>query len=259
LQDAPDEEVFDHIRRFNGEDEFEDIHTINFIPVTARIARRNLHWMEVTYFQWAALRHGLIRHPDDRVSNTLEEVMRYLAMVGWMCFDQMATMNARIPLYGDGNYTQLRGDMVNHDERIEALERNWDGHNCEINELFQRDWDKVRELRERMDTLEQTLEVTQAALGRATVEMVRLRAVTNTNNMRLAAVLHGRENPVLVESSPELEAGPSQFPQMGEEDPHRLVPIEDLGSALESGEDDVFDEDREVVESMTSWASSPVL
>jgi hypothetical protein len=54
LQDAPDEEVYNHIRWFNGEDEFEDIHMINFIPVTAWIVRRNLHWMEVTHFQWVA-------------------------------------------------------------------------------------------------------------------------------------------------------------------------------------------------------------
>jgi hypothetical protein len=215
--------------------------------------------MEVTRFQRAALRHGLIRHPDDRVSNTLEEAMRYSAMLGWMYFDQMAPMNARIPLYGEGNYTQLRGDVVNHDEKIEELERRREGHEEELEWLFQRDWDEVCELCDRVDTLEWTLEMTQAALGRATVEMVRLRAVTNTNNTRLAAVLHGRDNPVLVELLPEPEVGPSRFPQMGEDDPHRLVPIEDLGSASESGEDEVFDKDREEVESMTSRISSPVL
>jgi hypothetical protein len=215
--------------------------------------------MEVTNFQWAALRRGLIHHPDDRVLNTLEEAMRYSAMVGWMCFDQMVTMNARIPLFGDGNFEQLRGNIVDHDKRLEELERRRESHECELNELFQRDWDEVRELRNRVDTLERMLELTQGALGRATMEMMRLRVVVNTNNIRLAVVLHGRENPVLVESSPELEAGPSRFPQVEEGNPHHLVPIEELGSGEESGEDEIFDEDREEVESMTSRASSPVL
>jgi hypothetical protein len=115
-------------------------------------------------------------------------------------------------------------------------------------------------LHEQVDTLKRTLETTQGALGRATVEMVRLRVVVNTNNTRLAAVLHGRENPVLVESLPEPEAGPSQFPQVEDGNPHHLIPIEDFGSASESGEDEIFNEDREVVETaITSWASSPVL
>ena len=139
------------------------------------------------------------------------------------------------------------------------MERRREGHERELDELFQRDWDEVRELCDRVDTLEQTLEMTQVALGRMTVEMMRLRAVTNTNNTRLAAMLHGRENPVLVESLPELEAGPSRFPQVGEDDPHCLVPIEDLGSVSGSGEDEIFDEDREEMESMTSRVSSPVL
>jgi hypothetical protein len=205
------------------------------------------------------LRRGLVCHPDDRVSNTLEEAMRYSAMLGWMCFDQMASMNARIPLFGKGNYTQLRGDVVNHDERLEELERRYQSHEDELEWLFQQDWEEVGELRERVDTLERTLEAMQAALGRATVEMVRLRAVVNTNNTRLASIIHGRDNLVLVGSLLELEAGPSRFPQMEEGDPHRLVPIEDLGSALESGEDEVFDEDREEMDSMTSRVSSPVL
>jgi hypothetical protein len=225
---------------------------IDYIPVMAWIAHCNLQMMDVTSFQQAALRRGLICHPDDRVSNTLEELMRYSAMIGWMCFDQMATMNACIPLFGDGNFEQLRGDIVNHDERLEELEWRREGHERELDDLFQRDWEEVRELRDRVDTLEQTLEATQAALGRVTVEMVRLRAVTNTNNTRLVAVLHGRENPVLVESSPEPEAGPSRFPQVEVDNPHHLVLIEDLGSASESGEDEIFDEDREEVESMTS-------
>jgi hypothetical protein len=59
----------------------------------AWIACQNLRMMDVTAFQWAALRRGLICHPDDCVSNTLEEVMRYSAMIGWMCFDQMVMMN----------------------------------------------------------------------------------------------------------------------------------------------------------------------
>jgi hypothetical protein len=110
----------------------------------------------------------------------------------------------------------------------------------------------VRELCDRVDTLEWTLEMTQGALGRATAEMVKLRVVTNTNNTRLVAVLHGRENPVLVESLLELEAGLSRFPQVEEGNPHCLVLIEELGSGLESGEDEIFDEDREEMESMTS-------
>jgi hypothetical protein len=227
--------------------------------VTAQVAQRNLRNLEIMPYQRAALRRGLVRHPDNRVSNTLEEVMRYSAMLGWMCFDQMVSMNAHIPLFGEGNYTQLRGDIVDHDERLEELERRMGSHEDELERLYQRDWDEVRELRERVDSLEQMLEMTQSALGRATVEMVRLRVVTNTNNTWLAVVLHGRDNPVLVGSLPELEAGPSQFPQLEEGDPHRLVPIEDLGSASESGEDEVFDEDREEVESMMSWVSSPVL
>ena len=129
--------------------------------------------------------------------------MRYSAMLGWMAFDQMATMNAWIPLFGDGNFEQLRGDIVDHDERLEELERRRISHEEELDRLYTRDWDEVAELRTRVDTLERTLEMTQAALGRATVEMVRLWAVTNTNNTRLAAVLHRRDNPVLVESSPE--------------------------------------------------------
>jgi hypothetical protein len=39
---------------------------------------------------------------------------------------------------------------------------------------------------------------------------------------------------------------------MEEGDPHHLVPIEDLRSVSESGEDEVFDEDGEEVESVTS-------
>jgi hypothetical protein len=227
--------------------------------VTARIARWNLRNLEVMSYQRAALRRGLVHHPDDRVSNTLEEAMRYSAMLGWMCFDQMVSMNTHIPLFGEGNYTQLRGDVMDHNERLEELERRYQSHKDELGRLFQRDWDKVEELRGRVDTLERTLEAMQVALRRATVEMVRLRAVTNTNNTRLAAVLHGRDNPVLVELSPEPEAGPSWFPQVEEGNPHRLVPIEDLGSASESGEDEVFDEDRVEVKSMTSRVLSPVL
>jgi hypothetical protein len=215
--------------------------------------------MEVTDFQHAALRRGLICHPDDRVSSTLEEAMRYSVMLGWMCFDQIVTMNARIPLFGDGNFEQLWGDIINHDERLEELERRREAHEREFDELYRRDWDEVRELCDRVDTLEQTLEAMQVALGRATVEMVRLRAVTNTNNTRLATVLHGRENLVLVESLPEPEAGPSRFPQVEEGNPHCLVPIEDLGSVSESGEEEIFDEDREEVELMMSQVSSPVL
>jgi hypothetical protein len=79
--------------------------------------------LEVTPYQWVALRWGLVRHPDDWVSSTLEESMRYSVMLGWMVFDQMATMNARIPLFGEGNFMQLRGDIVDHDERLEELER----------------------------------------------------------------------------------------------------------------------------------------
>jgi hypothetical protein len=172
--------------------------------------------MEVTRFQWAALRRGLICHEGDRVSNTLEEVMRYSVMLGWMCFDQMATMNTRIPLFGEGNFEQLRGDIVDHDEHLEELEQRRVDMEEELERLFARDWDRVHELEERVDTLERMLESTQGALGRVTVEMMRLRAVVNTNNTRLVAVLHGRENPVVVESSPEPEAGPSQFPQMEE-------------------------------------------
>jgi hypothetical protein len=97
--------------------------------------------------------------------------------------------------------------------------------------------------------------MTQSALGRVTVEMVRLRAVTNTNNTRLAALLHGRDNPVLVESSPE----PSQLPQLAADHPHRLVPIEDLGSPSDSEEEEIFDEDERERVSMTSRQSSPVL
>jgi hypothetical protein len=41
--------------------------------------------------------------------------------------------------------------------------------------------------------------------------------------------------------------------------PHHLVPIEDLGSALESGEDEIFDEDRGERVSMMSRQLSPVL
>jgi hypothetical protein len=232
---------------------------VDYLPVTARIARRNLCNMDVMRFQRAALRRGLVQHPDDWMPSTLEQAMRYSAMIGWMAFDQMATMNARIPLFGDGNFAQLRGDIVDHDERLEELERRRESHEEELDRLYTRDWDKVAELRERVDTLERTLEMTQVALGRATVEMVRLRAVTNTNNTRLAAMLHGRDNPVLVESSPEPEAGPSRFPQMEEGHPHRLIPVEDLGSALESGEEEIFDEDREERVSMTSRQSSPVL
>jgi hypothetical protein len=215
--------------------------------------------MDVTTFQRAALRRGLVEHPDDRMPANEERSMRYAAMIGWMAFDQMATMNARIPLFGDGNFEQLRGDIVDHDERLEELERRRVSHEEELDRLYTRDWDEVAELRTRVDTLERTLEMTQAALGRATVEMVRLRAVTNTNNTRLAAMLHGRENPVLVESSPESEAEPSRFPQLAEDHPHRLVPIGDFGSPSDSGEEEIFDEDERERVSMTSRQSSPVL
>jgi hypothetical protein len=232
---------------------------VDYLLVTARIARQNLRNMDVTRFQRAALRRGLVQHPDDRMPSTLEQAMRYSAMIGWMAFNQMATMNARIPLFGDGNFEQLQGDIVDHDERLEELERRRESHEEDLNRLYNQDWDEVEELHGRVDTLERTLEMTQVALGRATVEMVRLRAVTNTNNTRLVAVLHGRDNLVLVESSPEPEAGPSRFPQLGEDNPHRLVPIEDLGSVSESEEDEIFDEDRVERESMTSRQSSPVL
>jgi hypothetical protein len=215
--------------------------------------------MDVTDFQRVALRRGLIEHPDDRMPSGVEQSMRYAAMIGWMAFDQMAAMNARIPLFGDGNFEQLRGDIVDHDERLEELERRRVSHEEELDRLYTRDWDEVAELRTRVDTLERTLEMTQAVLGRATVEMVRLRAVTNTNNMRLAAMLHGWDNPVLVESSSEPEAGPSRFPQLAEDDPHRLVPIEEFGSLSDSGEEEIFDEDERDRVSMTSRQSSPVL
>ena len=70
--------------------------------------------MDVTNFQRAALRRGLVEHPDDRMPVAEERSMRYAAMIGWMAFDQMATMNVRIPLFGDGNFTQLQGGIVDH-------------------------------------------------------------------------------------------------------------------------------------------------
>jgi hypothetical protein len=185
--------------------------------------------MKVTDFQWAALRRGLIRHKGDRVSSTLEEAMRYMAMIRWMAFDQMATMNVRIPLFGDGNFTQLQGGIVDHNERLEDLERRYWDVEERLDRAYDRHHDVVDMLEGRINTLERTLEATQGALGQATVKMMRLRAVVNTNNTRLAVVLHGRENLVVVESLPELEAGPSWFPQMGEGDPHCLIPIEELG------------------------------
>jgi hypothetical protein len=151
----------------------------------------------------------LICHEEDRVSSTLEEAMRYLAMIGWMAFNQMAMMNAHIPLYGDENYEQLRSDIVDHDERLEDVERRYrdiDEELTQMDDCVYRDMDMSEE---QINTLERMLEVTQVVLGRVMVEMMWLRVVVNTNNTRLVVVLHGRENPVVVEDTLELEVGPS--------------------------------------------------
>jgi hypothetical protein len=124
--------MYDRICCFNGEDEFEDIQTSDFLLVTARIAQCHLQWMDVMLYQRAALQRGLICHKEDQVLDTLEATMRYLVMIGWMVFNQMATMNAHIPLYGDGNYKQLRGDIIDHDKRLEELERRYRDVDAEL-------------------------------------------------------------------------------------------------------------------------------
>jgi hypothetical protein len=144
--------------------------------------------------------------------------MRYSAMIGWMAFDQMVTMNARIPLYRDGNYEQLQGDIINHGERLEDLERRYQGVDKELERMSDGTYHWVLELEERVSTLERTLEVTQSALSRSLVELMRLRAVVNTNNIRLVGILHGRENPIIVDDSP--EPGPLRLPQLPEGYPH---------------------------------------
>jgi hypothetical protein len=40
-----------------------------------------------------------------------------------MVMDQMVSMNKWIPLYGVGGFEQLHNDLVDHEERIERMER----------------------------------------------------------------------------------------------------------------------------------------
>jgi hypothetical protein len=178
-----------------------------------------------------------------------------MAMVSWMVFDQTATMNEWIPLYGDGSYEQLCGDMVEHDEQLEEIERRYLDVDDELNQMSNGMYHWASELEGRVETLEQMVGELRSALQRSLVELMRLRVVVNTNNVRLAAVLHGRENLVVVEDSP--EPGPLRLPQLSEGHPHQLVPIEDLVESRLLRLLSVFDEDMEVIETVvTSWEGS---
>jgi hypothetical protein len=201
----------------------------------------------------------LIQHEEDHISDSLESMMRYVAMIGWMAFNQMAMMNTRIPLYGDGNYEQLQGDVVDHDECLEMLERRYTGVDKELNQISDGTYHWVTELEERVEQLEGMVAELRLGLHRSLVELVRLQAVVNTNNHHLASIIHRRDNPIVVDNL--LEPGPLRLPQLPEGHPHQLVPIEDLGSEEElEGERSVFDEDAEVQETaVMSRASSPEL
>jgi hypothetical protein len=66
--------------------------------------------------------------------------------------------------------------------------------------------------------LERMLEAMQSAPSRPPAEPTRLQVIINTNNVELVAILHGRENPIVVDDLPEL--GPSRLPQLPEDHPH---------------------------------------
>jgi hypothetical protein len=129
--------------------------------------KRNSHrlwYMDMTLFQRAMIRRDLIQHEEDCVSRILEDSMRYTAMVGWMVFDQMATMNERIPLYGDGSYEQLQGDVVEHNERLEEIKRRYGDVDAELNQMSDRTYHWVVELEGRVENLEGTVVELRLAL-----------------------------------------------------------------------------------------------
>jgi hypothetical protein len=103
--------------------------------ISSRLACHHLCHLEVIPYQWATLHWGLVPNEEDRVSEILEDSIRYMVTVGWMVFDQMATMNEHIPLYGNGGYKQLRGDVVDHNKRLETMERRYEELDKQVDQV----------------------------------------------------------------------------------------------------------------------------
>jgi chromosome segregation ATPase len=181
----------------------------------------------------------------------LEDSMQYSAILGWLAFDQLATLNERILTWGDGHFEGLRSDVVEGNERIERLERNQESLEEEVNRANDVLYRRRLDMEVRLDMTEERLVQVRSAIHLANVEMRHLCGVVSRLLTRLAALEHGRGNPIVVEDSEEDER---EYPQLPVGDPGQLVEIEDI-SELES----VFDEDVESGSLISEARSSPVV
>jgi hypothetical protein len=176
--------------------------------------------------------------------------MRYTGVLGWLVFDQLASLNERIPVWTDGHFEGLRNDVVDGNERMERIERGQDELEGEIRRANDASYRRRLEMETRMDLLEERLTQARSATHLANVEIRHLRGVVNRLSTRLTALEHGSGNPIVVEDSEEER----EYPQMVEGDPGRLVEIEDL-----SEEESIFDEDAEERSQISAPLSSPIL
>jgi chromosome segregation ATPase len=188
---------------------------------------------------------------EDVGSGILEDSMRYAAILGWLAFDQLATLNERIPTWGDGHFEGLRSNVVEGNKRIERLERNQEGLEEEVNRANDASYRRRLAMEARLDMVEERLVEARSAIHLANVEVRHLRGVVSRLSTRLAALEHSRENLILVENSKEDER---EYPQLPVGDPGRLVEIEDV-SEVES----IFDEDAQLGSSISEARSSPVV
>jgi hypothetical protein len=218
--------------------------------VSGRLSRRRLRHLELAPYQRAVIRRGLVLE-EDIGSGILEDSMRYSAILGWLAFDQLATLNERIPTWGDGHFEGLRSDVVEGNERIERLERNQESLEEEVNRANDASYQRRLDMEARLDMTEERLVQVRSAIHLANVEMRHLCGVVSRLSTRLAALEHGRGNPIVVEDSEEDER---EYPQLPVGDPGQLVEIEDV-SKLES----VFDEDVESGSPISEAHSSPVV
>jgi hypothetical protein len=220
-----------------------------FLRVSGRMARRRLRTIELAPYQRAFIRRGLI--PAEEVgSGILQDSMRYTGVLGWLVFDQLASLNERIPVWTDGHFEGLRNDVVDGNERMERIERGQDELEGEIRRANDASYRRRLEMETRMDLLEERLTQARSATHLANVEIRHLRGVVNRLSTRLTALEHGSGNPIVVEDSEEER----EYPQMVEGDPGRLVEIEDL-----SEEESIFDEDAEERSQISAPLSSPIL
>jgi hypothetical protein len=227
-------------------DTFADLGSDTFLRVSGRLSRHWLRLLDLAPYQRAVICRGLV--PEEDVGlGILEDSMWYSAILGWLTFDQLATLNERIPTWGDGHFEGLRNDMVESNERIERLERNQESLEEEVNRANDASYRCRLDMEAWMDVMEERLVQARSAIHLANVEVRHLRGVVSRLSTRLMALEHGRENPILVEDKRE-------YPQLPVGDPGRLVEINDV-SEVES----IFDEDAESGSSLSEARSSPVV